>query len=119
MTKEIGSILNFNLDVPCRTSPRSCSRGFPGGCIFISFFTNLVDKYLSKIHRNYDDCFINDSSITFKSLEKKEETRYRSFQILNLFRIFEISINKQYKKKIIGFALTPINLGLTNPRLFV
>ena len=42
-------ILNFDFDLPCRTSPRLCSRGSPGGWIK-SFFTKLVDNYHRKIH---------------------------------------------------------------------
>ena len=32
---------NFNFDLPCRTSPRRCSLGYPGGWSLISFLQNL------------------------------------------------------------------------------
>ena len=77
----IGSILNFNFDVPCRASPRCCSQSPPGGWIWIYFFTKLVDKYNRKIHRkSYDDCLIDGGNIYFLTfggggLKKKRRKR--------------------------------------------
>ena len=31
LKKKDGMILNFDFDIPCRTSPRRCYRGSPGG----------------------------------------------------------------------------------------
>ena len=31
LKKKDNMILNYDFDLPCRTLPRRCSRGFPGG----------------------------------------------------------------------------------------
>ena len=49
-------ILNLDFDLPCRTSPRRCSRGFPDGWIFYK-----IDDFLE----NYEDCFYLISISTF------------------------------------------------------
>ena len=45
INKEIGFILNFYFDVPCRTSPRCCSRGSPGGYDLI--FLRHLYRYIT------------------------------------------------------------------------
>ena len=43
-------ILDFDLDIPCKTSTRWCSRGSPGGCSE-NIKMPLENKYQRKIHR--------------------------------------------------------------------
>ena len=35
----------FEFDLPCRTSPRRCSWGYPGGGFVFFFYKKNIDKY--------------------------------------------------------------------------
>ena len=54
--KKGNMILNFDFDLPCRTSPRRCSQGSPGDWSWVSFLRNLYEQ-------NYDDWYINGRDI--------------------------------------------------------
>ena len=72
-TMYIQKILNFNFDVPSRTSPICCSRGYPGGWIWI-FITKLVYKYHMEIYRkSYEYCFIKGEILNFLTFGKKKK----------------------------------------------
>ena len=63
----------FNFDVPSRTSPICCSRGYPGGWIWI-FITKLVYKYHMEIYRkSYEYCFIKGEILNFLTFGKKKK----------------------------------------------
>ena len=69
-------ILNFDYDLPCRTSPRQCSRGSPGGWSWISFLRNL---YINTKGKKYDELFINEL-FTFRIKNKPKNELYIKLQ---------------------------------------
>ena len=78
--KKDNMILTFDFDLPCRTSPRRCSRGSPGGWSWSSFLQNL---YINTKGRFTEQIMIIDLKMAeifdFSTFEKnKTKTSYRS-----------------------------------------
>ena len=63
----------FYFHLPCRTSPRRCFRGSPGGWSWISFLQNLYINTKGRFNKkNYDDWFVNSGDNRFFNLSRKK-----------------------------------------------